>query len=232
MTATDFDYLATRNEIIEGAFRIVGALEKGQSLTAELLDQGIKALQLLVKSWSNKHLFLWSFDQSSFPTVSGQEVYTTSDLSGDDDLIIGLDKAWYVDSNEDIPLEVISYSRYLDIYDKETNSGTPTAIAFKPTPEPTFYIWPSPDAVYTIKTLAVYPLKDFDAAASSGDVPARFQRALKYALAEDLFDEYPGPMNERQYVQNKAAVLFMEAKHSDEPVETTNEVEGLYGNRR
>lgn len=231
MAATDFDYIATRNEIIEGAFRIVGVLEKGQNLSAELLDQGVKALQLLIKSWSNKHLFLWSFDQSSFSTVIDQEAYTTADLSGDDDLIIGLDKAWYVDSNEDIPLEVISYSRYLDLYDKETNSGTPIAIAFKPTPEPSFYIWPSPDAAYTIKTLAVYPLKDFDVAAGTGDVPARFQRALKYCLAEDLFDEYPGPMNERQYVQNKAETLFREAKHMDAPVETTNEVEGMYGRR-
>lgn len=232
MTATDFDYLATRNEIIEGAFRIVGVLEKGQTLTADLLDQGVKALQLLIKSWSNKHLFLWSFNQSSFATVAAQEAYTTTDLSADDDFIIGLDKAWYVDSDEDVPLEVISYSRYLDIYDKETNSGRPCAIAFKPTPTPSFYIWPSPDAAYTIKLLSVYPLEDFDAAASIGDVPARFQRALKYGLAEDLFDEYPGPMNEREYVQGKAAVLFREAKNSDTPVETTNEVEGLYGNRR
>jgi len=232
MALTEFDYLATRNEIIEGAFRIVGAHEPGQVLSGEMLDQGVKALQLVVKSWTNKNLFLWSFDQSSFATVADQELYTTTDLSGDDDAIIGLDKAWVVDSNEDLPLEVISYSRYQDIADKETNTGRPCAIAFKATPEPSFYIWPSPDAAYTIKILSVYPLKDFDAAAESGDVPARFQRALKYGLAEDLFDEYPGPMNEREYVQGKAEFLFLEAKNFNIQLETTNEVESMYGNRR
>lgn len=228
MSITDFDYLATRNEIIEGAFRIVGALEVEQNLTAGMLEQGVKALQLLVKSWSNKHLHLWSFNKSSFTTVAAQEAYTTSDLVGDDDAIIGLDKAWVVSSNDDLPLEIISYSRYLDFFDKETNTGRPAAIAFKRTPSPSFYVWPSPDAAYTIKTLSVYPLKDFDVADGSGNIPANFQRALKYCLAEDLFDEYPGPMNERQFVQNKAAELFREARNFDMPVETTNEVEGMF----
>lgn len=226
MAPTDFDYIATRNKIIEGAFRIVGVLEKGQNLTANMLEQGVEALQLLVKSWSNKHLFLWSFDLETFSTVIGQEAYTTAALDAE---IIGLDKAWVVESGEDLPLEVISWSRYLDIYDKETNSGRPFAIAFKPTPSPSVYLWPSPDAVYSIKALCIYPLQDFDLAAGTGDTPVRFQRALKYGLAEDLFDEYPGPMNEREYVRGKAFELFREAKLSDMPVETNSEVESLFG---
>jgi len=232
MVAADFDYLATRNEIIEGAFRIVGALEIGQNLTAEQLAQGIKAIQLLVKSWSNKHLFLWSLNQSSFATSANQELYINPGDSDIEAAIIGCDKAWVVDSNDDLPLEVVSYSRYLDFYDKETNSGRPKVIAFKPTPVPSFYVWPSPDAIYAIKTLCVFPLEDLDLAAGNGDIPARFQRALKYGLAEDLFDEYPGPMNERQYVQQKAAILFLEAKNVDAPRETTREVQGMYGRCR
>jgi hypothetical protein len=227
MAATDFDYIATRNQIIEGAFRIVGALEPEQNLTAGMLDQGRKALELLVKSWSNKHLFLWSFNQTSFPTIVNQEAYTSTL----DQNIIGLEKAWVVDSNDDIPIEVVSYSRYLDFYDKETNAGRPKAIAYKPLPTPSFYVWPSPDAIYTVKALAVFPLKDLELAEECGDIPVRFQRALKYCLAEDLFDEYPGPMNERQYIQEKALVLFTEAKNQDVPRETTNEVRGMYGRR-
>lgn len=228
MAATDFDYLATRNEVIEGAFRIVGALEIGQILTADQLDQGVKALQLLVKSWSNKHLFLWSFNQSSFPTVAAQEAYT----SGLDASIIGLDRAWVVQSNDDIQLEVIGWGEYEEIVSKETSTGQPRYIAYKPSPGPTpgpgFYLWPSPDAIYTIKVLCITPLQDFDTASASGDVPARFQRALKYGLAEDLFDEYPGPMNERQFVQIKAGELFREAKNSDMASETTDEVAGFF----
>lgn len=228
MAATDFDYIATRNEIIEGAMRIVGALEAGQTLSSDLLDQGVKALQLLVKHWSNKHLFLWSFDQGSVSTIASQ-AYVDSTL---DQSIIGLDKAWVVDSNDDIPLQVISYSEYLDIVDKTTNTGRPTAIAYKPTPSPSFYFWPEPDAIYTIHTLCVYPLQDFDTAAGTGDLPVKFQKALKYGLAEDLYDEYPGPMNRMQFIQQKALMLFQEAKNADKPVVTNNEVQSLFGRGR
>ena len=227
MAATDFDYVATRNEIIEGAFRIVGALEPDQSLTAEMLAQGIKALQLLIKSWANKHVFLWSYNQDSFSTVVGDITYTSSL----DQSILGIDKAYVVDSNDDIPIEVISYSRYLDIVNKETNTGRPLAIAYKPTPDPSIYVWPEPDAVYTVKFLKIVPLQDFDSASTTGDLPVEFHRALKYGLAEDLFDEYPGPINERLYVQKKAKDLFDEAKNNDVAVESNNEVESLYGRR-
>ena len=226
MVASNLDYIATRNEIIEGAFRIVGALEVGQTLTANMLDQGIKALQLLIKSWSSKHLFLWTFNTYTFSILSGNA------YDDQDDALIGLDKAWIVDAttSEDIALEVVSWSAYNDIQDK-TTTGRPLLIAYKPTPEPRFYVWPTTDDDYDIKCLCIYPLQDFDSASGSADTIVRFQRALKYGLAEDLFDEYPGPMNERQYVQGKAAELFREAKNSDRPIETTNEVAGMFGRR-
>lgn len=228
MAPTDFDYLATRNEIIESAFEIVGAHEHGQVLSADYLDLGIKTLQKLVKRWGNKGFYLWNFKSSSFASVIDQELYDSTL----DQAIIGLDKAWIVDSSEDIPLEVISYSRYLDIWDKETNSGRPLAIAFRKTPSPSFYLWPSPDAIYTIKVLAAFKLMDWDSASGSGDIPAEFQSALEYGLAEDLFDKFPGPMNERTFIAGKASGLFTEAKNFDQQSETTSEVESLYGRCR
>lgn len=224
MALTDFDYIATRNEIIEGAMRIVGALEIGQPLSADLLDQGVRALQQLVKSWSNEHLFLWSLDALTFNTVADQTDYAASLYAP----LIGVEKAFVVEDNDDIELEVVSWSRYQDIVDKEENTGRPRLVAYKPTPAPSLYFWPTPDAIYEIKTLCIVPLQDFDDADGTGNIPVRFQRALKYGLAEDLFDEYPGPMNERQFIKQKAFELFMKAKNTDMPVETTNEVEGLF----
>lgn len=231
MVATDFDYIANRNVLIKEALGICGAIHPSQPVPAYMQAQAELKLQLLVKHWSNKHLFLWSYRQSSFATVSAQESYTTADFTGDDDTLIGLDKAFVVDSTEDIPLEVISFSRYQDIPDKES-SGRPTHIAFTRTPSPAAYLWPSPDAVYTIKTLGIYPLKDFDVATGSGDLSAQFQLALVYGLADLLFDSYPGPMNERQWVRGKASEFFLEAASEDQPRETTNEVEGLFPTRR
>lgn len=226
---TDFDYVATRNDIIKAAFRILGVIEASQSLTGRMLEQGVEALELLVKSWSNEHLFLWSFNETSFATVISQTVYTSS-FNQD---LIGLDKAWYIDdSNYRQEMEVVSYSRYLDIREVGTDQGFPRVIAYKSTPDPSFYIWPTPSQVRTIKALCIIPLKDMDDPDEHGDIPARFQRALKYGLAEDLFDEYPGAMNEREFISNKAANLFRAARKFDTPVETNDEIQGLYSNRR
>lgn len=228
MTATDFDYIATRNEIIESAFEIVGVKDKEQPLTAGQLDQGIKALQTLIKHWSNKHLFMWSFSQDSFSTVALQVSYTSTI----DTTMIGLEKAWVVDSTDEIPIKVVSYSRYLDIINKTSSTGRPLVAAFTRTPSPIIYLWPEPDAIYTMKIAKILPLKDFDLAAGTGDLSAQFLKALTYGLAEDLYDRYPGPMNQMQFIQQKAAVLFQEAKNSDQPRETLNQVEGLYGRCR
>lgn len=231
MAATDFDYIATRNVLIKDALGIVGAIHPSQPVPAYMQTQAELKLQLLVKHWTNKHLFLWNYRQSSFVTVAAQEAYTTTEFTGDDDTLIGLDKAFIVDSSEDVPLEVISFSRYQDIQNKES-SGRPTHVAFTRLPSPAIYAWPSPDAVYTIKTLGIYPLKDFDVADGSGDLSAQFQLALLYGLADLLFDSYPGPMNERQWVKAKALEYFNEAAAEDQPRETTSEVEGLFPTRR
>lgn len=228
MASANFDYLATRNDIIASAFRIVGVHSVGQPLPANKLAQGVEALQMLIKSWINKHIFLWSYEVTDFDTVANQERYLEADgVSAD---IIGVDRAWYVDpsSNEDIPIDVISFRRYLDQWNKETNPSTPCAITFKRGPEPSVYVWPSPNAVFTIKMLSIFALQDFDTAGGSGEIPAEMQRALKYGLAADLFDEYPANVEHMNFVQRKAEILFQEAKNFNTPRESTNEIESLY----
>lgn len=227
MAPTDFDYVATRNKIIESAFRIVGVLRLGQALSGAQMQSGVDALQLLIKSWSNEHFFLWSYNLDTFPTVIGSITYN----SILEDEIIGVDKAFYTDGTRETQIDVLSYSAYLDLEDRNEKTGRPTAIAFKPTPEPSIVVYPKPDAVYTINFTSISPLQDMESASGHGDLPVRFQRALKYGLAEDLFDEYPGPMNEREFVKIKAAELFAKAKRSDMPRETESEVEGFYPRR-
>lgn len=230
MAASDFDYAATRNDIIKSAYRIVGAIEAGEDPTAEQLSDGITALQLLVKSWANKHVFLWNFNLDTFSTVSSQVAYTSVD--GVDITLIGLDKAWVVIDSDDVEIEVITYSEYLDIPTK-ADTGKPLKIAIKRNPAPTIYLWPVPDAVYTIKTLGPNKMQDFSNDPSgTANLPAEFQRALKYGLAEDLFDEYPGPMNEREYIQGKAASLFIEAKNMVKPTKSNSEIESLFPSPR
>lgn len=225
MVAADFDYLATRNEIIQDALEIVGVCEAEQSPTAEQLVQASKGLQSIIKHWSNKHSFLWSLDIGLISTVAATDNYV---VAAGLDAAIGLEKAWYVNSNQYIPLEVISYSEFVSIEDHENSSGIPKRIAFRPLPSPSYYLDPIPDAAYVVRLLAVQSLEDMDSAGGSGDIPARFQMALTYALAVRLYDKYPADMNRMQWVAQQAKNFFTEASRRDVSTPTTEEIASAF----
>lgn len=218
--ATVTDFSQNRTEIIEAALRKIGALSLGQSVTSAQMDTAVKALNMLVKSWQTKGLFLWTLSEFTLATVIGTEAYTlepgATGVTGLVDDIIGVDTAYWVNSNDDERMDVWSYRRYQEEVQKQTISGQPMAIAVRPTESPvTAYIWPSPAAIYTIKIIGIAKLKDWDNTTDKGGIPTRFQKALVYGLAADLAPEYGVPLNERNALNSQAGELFAEAKRSD-----------------
>jgi len=210
MATTDYDFVHTRNQIIQRAFRIVGALSNGQNLTAEKLQQGIEALNSMVKSWQSETCFLWTLEPLTFTTTATDYTYVLDD----DPQVIAIDGAWWVNGDYDDPIDRIAWRTYQDIDDK-TKTGKPIYIAIDNKRAPTAYIWPIPDATYTIKILAITKLQDFDSASGTGDFPVRFTQALEYGLADLLADEYGLPLGERQLLSQKAQKYFQLARRSD-----------------
>lgn len=211
MAATDYDFNLTRNEIVERAFRIVGALTLGETLSAEQIEQGRIALNSLVKHWQTKHIFLWSMIMKNISLVAATDNYTM----GTDPGIIGIDKAWWVNGTTDEPVTILSYREYQDIPDK-TSTGNPTHVAlnYQP-PTPTLYVYPVPSANGTLKTLAITRLQDLDTSSGNAQIPIRFLEALVFGLAEVLSFEYPVTPSEANRIERRAGQTFLEAQKSD-----------------
>jgi len=212
MTATDYDFVQTRTEIINRAFRIIGAVAVGQQPTSNESAQAVQALNDLVKAWQNEeHIYLWSLTLKTQTLSAGTYSYALPT----DPPFIWVDRAYLSQSGSDSMLEQITWQEYQEIYDKDS-SGTPYSFAVNGQ-DSKIYLYPSPNATDTLYMLGVAKLKDWDSAAGYGDFPQRFQMALTYGLAHQLSHEYGLPLQERQAYQAQERYYLDKAKTSDRP---------------
>lgn len=211
MATTDYDFIASRNDIMQRAFRMVGALPTGQSLSGEQYQQGALALNEIVKSWQSKRIFLWTLKSLTLNLSAGVASYSLSN----DPAVIAIDQAFVqINTDEDRPVRIISWREYQTILDK-TDTGDPYYCTIDNQPTPTLYVYPVQTATRVFKYTAITRLQDFDSATSNGGIPVRFQECLTYSLAEALSDEYGVAISERERYERKAKELFREASRSD-----------------
>jgi len=223
MATTDYDFSLTRAKIIEQAYIKIGALGLGQTLPGEMSVQGSLALNMLVKEWQTKDIFLWQLVQGT--TVFAAD--TTSKAM--DNSVLGVEKAWYKSGTNDVEISVISYRRYLEEIAKEVSSQYPYYIAVdNHITTPTMYIWPQPTAELTVYHLTITRLKDMDTSGATPDVPQRFYMALVYGLATILADDFGLPVRERDYIKSQYNEYLFEAMKSDREFEDITVSEPAY----
>lgn len=61
-TSGSFDWTLTRDEIITAALQKLGAIQAGDTPSAAQVTAAATALNLMVKSWQNKGVFLWTVE--------------------------------------------------------------------------------------------------------------------------------------------------------------------------
>lgn len=199
MAATDYDFILTKNELIGEAFRKIGVLADGQSLSGDQVSTASDKLNLIIKSWSDEGIHLWSLLTDTITTVAGTASYTIPTTNG----MSYVDRAFIVENGSDLPLGRLSLYDYEEVYQK-ADAGKPYYFSPRPS-EAKVYFYPVPNAVWTIKLWGIRPLKDWTDASSTGEFPSRWQNAIKYALAVDLGEDYKLPLKELQYLRTIAA---------------------------
>jgi len=123
-------------------------------------------------------------------------------------------------SDQDTPMFPMTERAYMEIADK-TATGNPGQYYFeKRTDDAKIYLDRVPnDTTYTIFMIILRPLEDIDAAANDVDFSREWYRPLKYALAVDLFEEYPTTEQKLRRLERRAGEALLQAQ-SFTPEET------------
>lgn len=222
MASTDYDFILTRNELIQLAYRKVGAIADGDTLTGEQLAFGVQIINGILKAWNNDGVMLWTEVRETLTTADGDEIYAIPTTNG----MAYVDKAYLLEDDREICLQRLNTRQYKSIDDK-AHEGQPESFYVNyATNEVNF--WPTPDGIYTIYIDGVRKLKDWESASSTGDLPARWQEAIKYALVAQLAEDYILPIREREYYVERANGEYSRARNGERDRADCDFVRGAY----
>ena len=203
--ADSYDYILTRNEIIESAFSKIGELSIGQNLTSGQLENGVRNLNALVQDWQNDKIFLWDIYDIELATAED----TASYVIDSDIPVLYLDRAYIEqEGGEALPLELVKLEDITQATERST--GEPSKIAYEVTTSKVF-LYPTPDKEYNLTLYVATRAKDWVDSASNF-LPERFQMALIYGLAALLADDASLPVAEREVLIQKAIIYFSKIK--------------------
>ena len=79
-TSSSYDFDVTTNDIIEMAFKVINVLPEGQTLSNEQYDTGKKMLNMMVKLWRAKGVFLWKQDNITVALTASSKVRGTDNI--------------------------------------------------------------------------------------------------------------------------------------------------------
>jgi len=195
-TSGSTNWTVNRNEIINAAWRKIGAVGEGQTASAEMLVDASQALNAMIKEWLAEGIGLWLYDAFSVTIVTDTKSYTMGSggaVDMDRPLDIVEARYHYYTSGTDLPMMKISRQEYLDLPDKGA-TGTSTNFYYDPQLSlGVLYVWPIVSSTGTISDTIIgtakVPVEDFDAAANNPDFPQEWFSALMWNLACDLAPE-------------------------------------------
>lgn len=156
-----------------------------QQLHAGHMKQGVKLLNTILDEWSNLKLIPWAMDRRQIDTVKGDYDYTLAN-----DVIDILPGATLSVSGTDIPLSFMSREDFEGIPQKLVQDQPHTMWLWRKEP-PVLYLYPTPDAVYTLNYWVVRRLYGVTELAQDVDISSRWINAIRKRLALEMFDAMP-----------------------------------------
>lgn len=196
-------------EIVSAALRVLRVTQEGAPVNQMQLDDGMEALNILLKNLQSNGLPLWTYQYIVIPCQANKYIYTLGPTGADVTcvrplrLFPGTYLRYYSGSVPfDVPLRVISRQEYSQFGSKAT-PGMPNTVYYHPgidiaggrsSPSDgwgTLYIYVNPiDASRSIYGNFQRPLYDVNDVGDELDLPSEWLLPLKWSLAAELADEY------------------------------------------
>lgn len=216
----------TVGDMIKAQLRLIGAIEKNETPTADEMNDALQANNMMLDSWSARNLLVRSTVLENFPLVAGTYHYTIgTGQTFNTTKPVKVVEAFYRDSSSiDQPIEVVSYDLYDDDSDKTVASGPPVELFYDPgvaqqaTQKGDIYLNPVPDSAYTLYLRQQKMLTEFSSLTATVTFDPAYYRAIKFNGAMEIYREY------HQHAKPLPGDLVALARESMRIVENMNAV--------
>lgn len=147
---TTYDSNLTRDQLIEQAYKMLGVLEEGETLSAALQSDAILSLNMLVRALSDQDVFLHALSTQTLTLVANTWIYTSA--NGLPTNLQRLTTVEYRDSSAtDWPMEILTREQYEAIPNK-LDTGDPQGVFLTDglmISSRTLSVWPALSSVNT-----------------------------------------------------------------------------------
>lgn len=184
--------MATGQTLIDRACRLLGAVESGESASAEESADGLIALNALLDSWTNERNLVYSISDISKAMTVGDASYT---IAAAGDFVtarpVTVKSAYMTKDGIDYPVRVLTADEWFAIEDKTTTGDIVEKVWYNPTmPSGTLNVWPVPSGTNTLHLVLWTPITAIASLATTIALPNGWERALAYNLAIELAPEF------------------------------------------
>lgn len=202
--------MATANDMIRRAMRLVGAIAEGSAMTTAEATDGLAALNSMLDSWAVERLPVYAVRRVSF-SPTGATSYTIGtggviNTTRPNDIYSA---TWRFNSI-DYFIEPTGQKQWDQIAFKDVNNTIPELFYYEKTyPLGKVYFYPQPSGG-TMELQTSELLQSFTSLTDALTLPPGYQRAIEFNLAPELAAEYSMPVPEsvaRIAVESKAAIM-------------------------
>lgn len=184
-TSGSTNFNLTSRQVVKRAIGLI--LSQRVSPKEADMDDGLEALNLLLKSWSAKS-HLWLMAEGSVTLLTSTASYALGSS------VRRVSQVRRRTSSQDVELEPLSRSEYFAIVNK-TATGYPVNWWFDPLMSArTLYVWPVPTSGVASTTTLPYTyyraIEDSDALDNDPDIPPEWLEALVWNLAVALMPTF------------------------------------------
>ncbi len=209
----------TGQDLINGAFRLIGVLASGEVPSASDSNDALTALNQMLDTWSTQNLLIPSKTFESLALVVNQQTYQMGTGAPDFNTIRPQkieNINWQQISGSttlDVPVEILNQDQWAAISIKTITSNLPTRMWPQYLyPYVKLNFWPIPSITGNVIVYSWKPLSSVATLTTALSVPPGYLRALRYNLGIELAPEYGrqlDPVVIENAVESKASIKRM-----------------------